>query len=87
VEQYRISEEALKLLEKVKRGRDSIGDLDWWECDDGKKAFGWLGGFCRIINPDDVEGSRNYKIFKDDCVIIPNDVPFGAKDVLDEPIQ
>ena len=76
------SEEALAWLRGVKRGRDAIGDIDWFACNDDRKAFAWFGGFFRIVGRD-AEGSRSYAVFADDCVSIPNDVPEGARDAID----
>jgi hypothetical protein len=79
-----VSEEALALLALVKRSRDAIGDVDWWAADDGTKVFGWLGGFCRILRPTEIEGSRDYTVFREDCIVIPNDVPEEARKAIDQ---
>jgi hypothetical protein len=76
-----ISEQALALLKTVRRGSDSLGDIDWFKSGD-KAVFGWLGGPYRIADPKVIEGSREYGIF--DHVAIPNDVPAGAKEAIDE---
>jgi hypothetical protein len=76
-----VSEEALVLLKTIKRGRDSIGDVDWWAVDDGSSAFGWFGPMCRLIEPAEAETSRQFKI--GEYVSIPNDVPEGARAAID----
>lgn len=79
------SQEALDWLGKVPRSRDAIGDVDWWACADGTKAFSWLGGVCSIKRRG-AEGSRNYEVFKKDCVEIPNDVPEKAQKAIDQAV-
>lgn len=79
-----ISEEALRLLEKIHVGNDGLGDVDWIACDDGRKMFMWLGGVKRFINPDTSDGSRDYKVYRDACVIIPNESDPEAIKAIDE---
>lgn len=76
------SEEALAWLRGVKRSRDDIGDVDWFACGDGNKAFGWLGGLYSVKNRQ-AEGSRSYEVFPDDCVRIANEPPVEAKAAVD----
>ena len=76
-----VSEEALALLKAVKRGHDDLGDIDWFDTSDGKASFGWLGGPYAIKDPVRCEGSSSYKI--SNFVTIPNDVPEGAKNAID----
>ncbi len=54
-----ISEEALELLKKVKKGNDDLGDIDVFKSSDGMIVFSWLGGYLRVLRPDSVEGSRD----------------------------
>ncbi len=71
------SEEALVLLEKVRRGQSSMGDVDWFETqtEDGTKfALSWLGPINRIFHAPSVEGSRDYRVRRDACTIVPNEV-------------
>ena len=75
-----ISAEALELLRKVRRGHDDLGDIDWFRTGT-KAAFCWLGGPYRIVDPNKAEGSRSFGIFE--YVQIANDVPEGAKGVID----
>jgi hypothetical protein len=82
-----VSEEALTLLGGVKRSHDDIGDVDWWACDDGTKAFGWIGNIYQIAQADSIEGSRNHTVFRDACVIIPNDVPEVPRQIIDEKLD
>lgn len=77
------SEEALAWLRGVKKSRDDIGDVDWFACADGNKAFGWLGGVYSIKGRDAV-GSRSYDVFPDDCVRIANVTPAEARAAVDE---
>lgn len=81
------SEEALALLEQVERGHDDLGDIDWWACDDETKAFSWIGGLYKIARADEVEGGRNYTVFRDACTIISNDTPEAAKQVIDHMVS
>lgn len=76
------SEEALAWLRGVKKSRDDIGDVDWFACADGTKAFGWLGGVYSIKDRK-TEGSRSYEVFPDDCVRITNNTPAEAKAAVD----
>lgn len=71
------SEEALALLEKVPPSNDDIGDVDWFKIKAGtepKHAFAWLGPINRIFSAVGVEGSRNYHVRREACIIIPNEV-------------
>ena len=79
-----VSEEALQILDKIERGDDDLGDVDWWACDDGTKAFGWIGPRQRLLSPDHASVSRNHKVFRDDCTVIPNDSPQEAIEAIDE---
>lgn len=77
-----VSEEAFELMKSIKRNHDAIGDIGWWECDDGTHAFSWFGSVHRVIDPHTAEGDRTFRIvpsLKDACTIIPNDVPEEAK--------
>lgn len=76
-----VSAEALAWLRKVPRSHDDLGDIDWWACDDGTKAFSWLGGPCAFRTRS--EGSRHYGVFERDCVLVPNDVPEEARAMID----
>lgn len=74
-----VSEQAMKLMDKVRIGTDAIGDLDWFACHTAsanpKKAFGWFGGLFRVIDPAKCVTARDFQIYRDDCVIIPNEIP------------
>ena len=78
-----VSEEALEWLRGVQRSNDAIGDVDWWACNDGTKAFAWLGGVYSVKSRNS-EGSRMYEVFPDDCVRIPNTPPQEARDAVDK---
>ena len=84
------SEEALALLQTIKVGHDAIGDVDWFRCskgpgqEDGDYAFAWFGPLFRIVNPKTAEAARAFKVYRDQCTIIPNDPPDAAKKVIDE---
>lgn len=68
----KISQEALKLLQTITIGRDAIGDIDWWKCDDVRYAFSWFGGIFRVINPKDATTARDFRTYPDQCTVIPN---------------
>lgn len=75
-----VSAEALVLLKGLPRGRDSLGDIDWFRTGE-KAAFGWIGGPYAIKDPKDCETSRQYEVLAH--VVILNDVPDGAKEAID----
>ena len=76
-----VSEEAIELLKKIKIGRDSIGDVDWFESVQGD-VFGWLGGPKTIKDTaDELETARGFRIRS--YVSVPNDVPADAKAAID----
>jgi len=77
--QLGVSEEALELMEQVKRNHDDVGDLGWWKCTDGKYAFSWWGAIYRVINVDGSEASRDFRVHRSQCTIISNDVPQEVK--------
>lgn len=68
----RISQAALDLLQTIRIGNDSIGDIDWWKCDNGTYAFSWFGAIYRVINPKDAVTARDFRIYPDQCTVIPN---------------
>ena len=79
-----VSEEALAWLKKVRRSRDAIGEVDWFEAQKGIHCFGWLGGL-RAIFSDGAEGSRSYVVPEPGgYIVIPNDVPEGARKYIDK---
>jgi hypothetical protein len=54
-----IQPEALELLNKIKKGHDSLGDIDVFSAGD-KVVFSWLGGPLSLIDPKSATGSRDY---------------------------
>jgi hypothetical protein len=78
-----VSAEALEFLRKVPRSHDAIGDVDWWACDNGRKAFSWIGGVKAIFGSN-AEGSRKFTMYPDDCIGIPNVVPEEARAYIDD---
>jgi len=54
-----MSAEAYKLMEKIKRNRDAVGDIMWDE-----DAFAWWGSNYRVMNPATAQGSRDFQIRK-----------------------
>lgn len=78
-----ISDEALALMERVKRNHDAIGDLGWWKCNDGTYAFSWWGPIYRVVNPDTAEGSRDFFTHMGQYNRIVNQVPMAAKKAID----
>lgn len=77
------SEEALEFLSKVRRGRDAIGDVDWFECyADGQTqgpcteaAFSWFGNIHRVFYLESAEASRNHRARRSQCTVVPNEPP------------
>lgn len=55
-----VSQEAIDLMATVKRGRDSIGDIDWFKLAAGGHAFGWIGGPKAIKQASEIETSRQW---------------------------
>lgn len=79
-----VSKEALELMGKVETCGDDIGDIDWFSVNDGTHAFGWIGGLNRVVNTKTAEAARGFKVYRDECVIIPNKVPEEAMKKIDE---
>lgn len=77
-----VSKEALALLKKVRRSQDTAGDLDWSRDNEGKLCFGWCGGNCLILSPENCRGSSKFGVRS--CVDIANKVPEGARRQLDK---
>lgn len=53
------SPEAIELLKSIKKGRDSLGDIDIFQSNQGP-MFSWLGGYLRSVIPSQSEGSNTY---------------------------
>lgn len=66
-----ISKKAIGLIDRMKRNRDAIGDIDWFISGD-KKVFGWFGALFRVVDIRTCEAARGTRVYPDDCVIIPN---------------
>ena len=77
-----ISKEAHDLLKTIKRGRDDLGELDWFKTSDNAHAFAWIGGPYTIVNPTTCESSSSY-VANDDYTLIENEPPQGAMDYID----
>ncbi|MFA5489963.1 MAG: hypothetical protein WC284_12200 [Candidimonas sp.] len=77
-----ISAEALALLQTLKKGTGSLGDIDWFRAEDGDGVFGWIGAVRAIFDPKNCETSRDYRSDLGH-VVIPNDVPDQAKEAID----
>lgn len=77
-----VSQEALDWMKQVKPSGDAIGEIMWWATQEGKKAFGWLGGLFKLVRLDSSEGlflgQRGWQVFPEDCVLIPNEPPEEA---------
>lgn len=69
-----ISKEALEIMETIKSGGDAIGDIDWYKANDGTYIFSWLCALYRIIDPKNSVSARGFRVYKDECVIIDNDI-------------
>ena len=79
-----ISKEAIKLLEQVPKGNDSLGDIDFFKSNDGFWNFAWIGGPKKLANPIDCESSRDYSVpQKSQYIEIKNDVPKEVVTLLD----
>jgi hypothetical protein len=76
-----VSKEALALIQQVKPGHDSMGEIDWFKAGE-VFAFGWLGGPYKIVSPEEADASRQFVV--GDFVEIPNVVPAGAKAAIDK---
>lgn len=74
-----VSQEALELMKTIQVGRDAIGDIDWWLCGDGKYAFSWFGSIYRVIDPKNAQSARGFKVYQNECTVIPNDLPDEVK--------
>ena len=82
-----ISKEAFALLKKVKKGTDSLGDIDIFKS--GKDInFGWLGGSLNIIDKNSI-GSRDYDVNLLNKIIniVPNEPPKQFKVYIDEALK
>ncbi len=86
-DQLGVSKEALALLAKVGKSRDSIGDVDCFKSDDGNLNFCWIGGTHKLVNvtPGNDLGSSTYVApTEKDVTVIPNDFPNEAKSLVDK---
>lgn len=80
-----ISNEAYELMKSLRKGRDSIGEIDVFLLDNGGHALATMGGMYTIIDPKNTETSRQYHLPSIDCFqLVDNDVEEGAKEVIDE---
>ena len=79
-----VSNEALRLMKKIPRNNDSIGDIDWWLCDDGKYAFSWFGSIHRVIHTNNAQAPQNFVVKPDRCRIISNELPEEAIQFIDK---
>lgn len=74
-----MSKKAIEVMDSMPRNGDAIGDMDWWACTDGTKAFSWFAAMFRIVDPSKCELARGTRMFPDDCVIIPNRLPAAVR--------
>lgn len=82
-----VSLEAFELMKNIKRGRDCIGDISWWGCDDSTHAFSWFGPIYRVIDPSTAIGDRDWNVTSNllrTCTVIQNEVPDEAQKFLDQ---
>jgi len=82
-----ISKEAMLMLSKLPKSRDSIGTIMWFttESPSGKAkgaAFGWMGGALCIIGPD-ADTDRSTRMHQGQHVDIPNDTSATLRDAID----
>jgi hypothetical protein len=81
-----VSHQAFELMRKIQVGRDCIGDIDWFACDDGTYAFSWFGPIYRVINLETSIAARSFHIIDkllETCTLISNDVPAEAVELID----
>lgn len=71
-----MSKEAFDAMITLRRGRDAIGDLDWFSSTKHGQCFSWLGGLKAIFPVSALSTGRDFKL--GDYVEIPNDVPSEA---------
>ncbi len=76
-----VSQEALVLLRRVRKNRDSMGDVMWWPVGD-KFCFGWMGGPLALKVPGRITGDRDYAVREGAYTLIQNDVPEGAQQAI-----
>lgn len=77
-----VSEEALAWLRDVKPSAQPVGHLMWWRRAGGGYLFAWLGK-ARAIKRPGADGNAGWFIPEDGFVVIPNDVPEVACQVID----
>lgn len=71
-----VSSEALDLMKLVRVGHDSVGDIDWWACNDGNHAFSWWGPIFRVIDVNDSISARGFRPSNSlPFTEIPNELP------------
>ena len=79
-----VSEEALVLMKSIGglvgglRASPGMGDLTWLRGDDGRYAFGWRGPVYALIRVSQCDIDAEFRVDRDACTIIPNDVPDEA---------
>jgi len=84
-----ISKEALAVLQKVKRNRDSIGDLMWNKSDEAGWVFAWLGTPRVLKSISEIEdgtltGDRDFQIpDSEHYILVKNNPPQAACEVID----
>ena len=74
-QQLGISQEALDLMMGIACGRDAIGDVSWWWCENNTYALSWFGGLYRVLDPTDCIADRAFRPYPEECQIIDNDIP------------
>jgi hypothetical protein len=67
-----MSDESIALMKKIRRGRDAIGDIEWFETAKGPNAFSWFGALHRVIHVPTSEGARGFRTFDGEYVRIAN---------------
>jgi hypothetical protein len=70
-----ISKEAREFIDKMERVGDDIGDVDWFQSDNGHWNFGWIGPMTRIIGPNSVCARGTRIPAAEHYIDIPNDDP------------
>lgn len=79
-----ISKEAHWMLTKLKRGSDSIGEIDIFATSDGNYAFATIGQDKVLLDLDNSETSRQFVIPPiEKFQIIENEPPEGAMEAID----
>lgn len=83
-----ISKEAYASLKDIPRSGDDMSEIDVFKLADGNYAFATLGSKYVILDLDNAEGSSSFSVPSlNNFQLIGNNVPEGAKNAIDSPID